>query len=307
MTEREEVRDLPEEAFSDSHTYEVNDSWLEKAPMEAQVAAMAQWFLARFCDPAEETPYMTSEGGYIWINGGPYDAAEQIEGRFSHLAGEDAIGLSVSEVENNGVYDWAPTALTYLDETEDVPIDDRNEPTRRLEERINDVLAVLDLEGQAEAINTARNLAYAAIISALEAFLLETMSFWVSDRDEVVRRIITEHPKFKDQKISLGNIYTTFSSLGRQVKAHLRRLVWHREGDVVAWFKHGLGVELGFHRFKAEISVRHDIVHRFSHDSSGGPTVIASNDVRALAAKVVAFANEVDALIVEAMKDETSG
>jgi hypothetical protein len=133
------------------------------------------------------------------------------------------------------------------------------------------------------------------------------MSFWVSDRDEVVRRIITEHPKFKDQKISLGNIYTTFSSLGRQVKAHLRRLVWHREGDVVAWFKHGLGVELGFHRFKAEISVRHDIVHRFSHDSSGGPTVIASNDVRALAAKVVAFANEVDALIVEAMKDETSG
>lgn len=302
MTERDDPPALPEHAFTNLRTFEVNDDWLGTATLDEQSAAMAQWFRARFCDPAEETPYMSSEGGYIWIHGGPYDASEQIEGRFSHVASEDAIGLSVSEVESDGVYDWAPTALIYLDESDDVPIDNRNEPTTRLGNRLNDVLAVLDLAGRPEAVNTARNLAYAAIISALEAFLQETMSFWVSSREEVVRRIITEHPKFKTEKMLLGEIYGRFSSLEKYVKGHLRRLVWHREGDVVALFKHGLRIDLGFHRFRSEISIRHDIVHRFSHDSSGGALVIRNEDVRALAEKVVTFANEIDAGIVAAME-----
>jgi hypothetical protein len=305
MTERDEWPELPEHAFSDSRASEINDAWFEKATFEEQTAAMEHWFLARFCDPAEETPYMSSEGGYIWIHGGPYDASEQIEGRFSHLAIEGAIEVSVANVQNlNGVYDWAPTALTYLDETDDVPIDDRNEPTRRLEDRIQDVLTVLDLKGPTEAVNTARNLAYAAVISALEAFLHETMSFWVSSRDDVVKRIVTEHPKFKDQSIRLGAIYDTHASLGKQVKSHLRRLVWHREGDVVALFKHGFDVELKFHRFKDEILIRHDIVHRFSHNGSGGPIAIESEQVRALSVKVVGFANEIDAAIVKFMDDK---
>ena len=31
-----------------------------------------------FEDPANETPYESSEGGYIYIWGGPYDALEQL-------------------------------------------------------------------------------------------------------------------------------------------------------------------------------------------------------------------------------------
>lgn len=299
LMEEEELLEASDQAFSDPRTYEVDDRWLEQASPGEQTAAIAQWFLARFCDPAEETPYMSSEGGYIWVHGGPYDATEQIEARFSDIASQKAIQAAIEYVQRDDIYDWAPTSLTYLDETEDVYIDDRNEPTQRLEKRIGYLLDVLDLEGDEEAKGTARNLVYVGLISALEAFLNETMLYWVSTKPEVVQAVITEHPRFKDQQIRLGSIYNAHASLEKQVKAHLRKVVWHRLDDVVSLFKHGLGIEIGFHRFKDEIENRHDIVHRFSEDSNGEPVGIDDEIVRALAKKIVDFANEVDAKIVD--------
>src|SRR5688500_6212132 len=81
----------PPDAYSDEYRREINDEWLAGASKEDQVAAMVQWFHARFWDPANDTPYMSSEGGYIWTRGGPYDASEQIEGRFSDIASDEAI------------------------------------------------------------------------------------------------------------------------------------------------------------------------------------------------------------------------
>ncbi len=291
--------DVPAEAFADSRTHEVDNNWLQDASEENQVAAMAQWFLTRFCDPADETPYMSSEGGYIWVHGGPYDATEEIEGRFQGVASEEAVEKAIDFVQREGIYDWAPTSLTYLDEADDVYIDSRNEPTQRLEERIRYLLDVLDLKGGDETKGTARNLVYAGVISALEAFLHETMLYWVSNKGEVVASIVTDHPKFRDQKINLGEIFQVHAALEKQVKAHLRKVVWHREDDVVPLFKHGLGIELGFHRFKDEITIRHDIVHRFSMDSNGDPIQVEEEDVQNLAKKVVQFANEVDEKIAD--------
>jgi len=297
--EKDGLLEVADHAFSDLSAREVDDRWLERASPKDQVAAIAGWFLARFCDPAEETPYMSSEGGYIWVHGGPYDATEQIEGRFDGIASEEAIQAAIEYVERDGIYDWAPTQLTYLDDIDDVYIDDRNEPTLRLEKRIDYLIDVLSLKGVEETKGVARNLVFVGLISALEAFLNETMLYWVSARPEVVQAIVTEHPKFKNQNILLGSIYSTYASLERQVKAHLRKVVWHRIDDAVSLFKHGLGIEIGFHRFKEEITSRQDIVHRFSEDSDGNPVIIEDADVRALAGKIIEFANEIDAKIAE--------
>jgi len=299
LMEKDGLLEVADHAFSDLSAREVDDRWLERASPKDQVAAIAGWFLARFCDPAEETPYMSSEGGYIWVHGGPYDATEQIEGRFDGIASEEAIQAAIEYVERDGIYDWAPTQLTYLDDIDDVYIDDRNEPTLRLEKRIDYLIDVLSLKGVEETKGVARNLVFVGLISALEAFLNETMLYWVSARPEVVQAIVTEHPKFKNQNILLGSIYSTYASLERQVKAHLRKVVWHRIDDAVSLFKHGLGIEIGFHRFKEEITSRQDIVHRFSEDSDGNPVIIEDADVRALAGKIIEFANEIDAKIAE--------
>ena len=38
---------------------------------EAQIETMRQWFFELYEDPAQETPYSGSDGGYFYIHGGP--------------------------------------------------------------------------------------------------------------------------------------------------------------------------------------------------------------------------------------------
>jgi LmbE family N-acetylglucosaminyl deacetylase len=69
---------------------------------------MLAWFHAMFEDPANGTPYESSEGGYMYIWGGPYDAREQLGDEFSEIASEELIEEIIEEVESDGIVDWAP-------------------------------------------------------------------------------------------------------------------------------------------------------------------------------------------------------
>ena len=74
-----ELSNLPAEAFASQESpFEVDDDWLRTADPDDQRTAMQEWFLARYCDPAEETPYNGREGGYLYIHGGPFDPADEL-------------------------------------------------------------------------------------------------------------------------------------------------------------------------------------------------------------------------------------
>lgn len=83
-------------------------SQLKRASRERQIEYMRFWFAQHFEDPAEETPYNSEEGGYLYIWGGPYDAAEQLGGEFGDFIPEDPIREVVDRVEREGTVDWAP-------------------------------------------------------------------------------------------------------------------------------------------------------------------------------------------------------
>ena len=92
---------------------------------ENRIQEMVDWFFENYQDPANSLPYESAEGGYIWIDGGPYDASEQIGDNFS---GEDQalIDAAVERVQSDGLFDWAriPGTETYDDESvepEDAP------------------------------------------------------------------------------------------------------------------------------------------------------------------------------------------
>jgi len=284
----------PPEAFKDFEKREIDNEWLRNADKDDQVAAMESWFYARFWDPAHETPCMSSEGGYLWTRGGPYDANDQLQSRFGDIASDEAIEEAVNSVQSGGIYDWAPTQLTYYDEWQDVDVDERNEPTQWLEERLKSIAGVLSLNGDDDARDTVRNLAYAGVIGALEAFLWETMAYWVDNQESTVVNLITKHPGFRDKPIKLGDIYTVIKQLKVEVKAHLQKVIWHRAESVAPLFKFGLGIDLGFKGFDEAVRKRHDIVHRFGHDHTGQPIQLKDEDVHALAKQVLDFANEVD-------------
>lgn len=73
---------------------------------ENRIQQMVDWFFENFQDPANSLPYESAEGGYIWIDGGPYDASEQIG---NHFSGEPQglIDAAVERVQRDGIYDWA--------------------------------------------------------------------------------------------------------------------------------------------------------------------------------------------------------
>jgi hypothetical protein len=86
----------------------VTRSQLKRASRERQIEYMRFWFAQHFEDPAEETPYSSEEGGYLYIWGGPYDAAEQLGDEFGDIIPEDRIQKVVDYVERDGTVDWAP-------------------------------------------------------------------------------------------------------------------------------------------------------------------------------------------------------
>lgn len=87
---------------------------------ENRIQEMVDWFFENFQDPANSLPYESAEGGYIWIDGGPYDANEQIGDNFS---GEDQalIDAAVERVQSDGLFDWAriPGSENYDYESEE--------------------------------------------------------------------------------------------------------------------------------------------------------------------------------------------
>ena len=89
---------------------DVTPTDLRDLPLEEQAEFMARWFRALFEDPAELTPHDSSDGGYLYIWGGPYDARDQIGNTFAELASEEAIEAAIKEVQSDGLFEWAPSS-----------------------------------------------------------------------------------------------------------------------------------------------------------------------------------------------------
>ncbi len=60
----------------------VTRSELKRMGRERQKEYIRHWFHSNFEDPAQETPYNSREGGYLYIWGGPYNAHDELYGEF---------------------------------------------------------------------------------------------------------------------------------------------------------------------------------------------------------------------------------
>ena len=68
---------------------------------------MTQWFHQNYEDPAENTSYISAEGGYLWNHGGPYDAKEELFDKFGDIVSEALIEEVADDLEFDGVIEWA--------------------------------------------------------------------------------------------------------------------------------------------------------------------------------------------------------
>jgi hypothetical protein len=193
---------------------------------------------------------------------------------------------------------WAPVRYDPPDDYDDLfdlPNFRRaDEPLLRLVERLQQAKAVLTLSGDANTKSLVEKLAFGAAISALEAFLWETMSYWVEHDSEVVENIITKIPRFRDEPMTLGQIYDRQKNLKAHVLTYLQNIVWHRWDQVSPLFTIGLGIDLDSTKvFQHAMVKRHDIVHRSGHDKAGIPISINSDEVTRLCGEIEKFATTI--------------
>ena len=69
----------------------IAEEHLRGADPEFQKEAMKEWFLSKFENPVEHTPYESAEGGYIYIWGGPFDAEDVLGDEFGGIVSDETI------------------------------------------------------------------------------------------------------------------------------------------------------------------------------------------------------------------------
>ncbi|WP_148715059.1 hypothetical protein [Chitinolyticbacter meiyuanensis] len=298
------ANDLPEGAITSDG--DINNEWIKTAePFEVEIA-LRVWFGARFCDPAEDTPYDGGEGGYQYIHGGPFDAADELFGRFGRLVSEEIIEAVVEELESDGIIYWAPLNPDRdYDESEynelfSLQLMSADEPLQRLRERLQGFVGLLDIEVTPPQRRSLEHMVFSSTIGALEAFLWETVSFWVSQRREIEMNIVKRMPIFREQSIKLSEVYDKFESIGDIVSSYLQNLVWHRWDIVGPLLQKGLDIDIpSLKQFDDALKVRHDIVHRSGQDKDGRDVDVSADQARRLIESVVQFATNVDASLRE--------
>ncbi|MDP2264800.1 MAG: hypothetical protein Q8K24_16785 [Hydrogenophaga sp.] len=279
--------------------FDPNDVWMKSADEDEQRIAMREWFTARYCDPAHETPYNGREGGHLFINGGPYNPSDELHTRFGTLVHGDVIQDVANELVMEVGDEWAPILREpppdYYDERFELESVGPDGPLLRARERIAELSMTLGLQSNPTARPLVARLVFSAHIGVLESFLWETAQHWISTRPEVLQRCVERLLVFKEQKFNLSEVYEQHAKIEATVKGYLQNLVWHRWDQVGALYREALDVKLpSIKSFQTPLEIRHHIVHRSGTDKAGNKIEIDDAVIARLAADVEAFAVQVN-------------
>ena len=229
-----------------------------------QVKFMRRWFLSNYEDPANSMPYISSEGGYIWLDGGPYDAHEELHAKFGDCVSEEVIETLGDDLsDENHVWaaqvDWADELRERFSDYEGLA-QHFAEYGRAMSK--NREMSNLEVP---EAIRHAfYGMLFVNVITIMETYLSDAFISSVVNDERSMRRFIATTPEFKKRKITLSEVYVSVDEMSETALKYLEDFVWHRLAAVREMYSDTLDVtfpdQLGpIHR---AIRVRHALVHR---------------------------------------------
>lgn len=263
---------------------------------ELQIQVMREWFFAHYEDPVERTPYQSSEGGYLWIWGGPYGADEVLQDEFSGLVSYEAIGELARELSHI-CYEWAPKVSE--DDYEDSYLDDIaliQDCHAKFLSAILDIEELLNLSLDQTSQSLLNRLLYANVISSLETFLSDTFVNVISRNKNLLRRFIESNADFRYEKIQLSDVFKEYENLEKRVMKYLADMVWHNLLKAMAIYKSTLSIEFPKNRgfVLGAINIRHDLVHRNGYTKDGAPIDISVAQIQELISEVKVLASNVN-------------
>ncbi|HYR21475.1 MAG TPA: hypothetical protein VEP30_00945 [Chthoniobacterales bacterium] len=266
---------------------------LAKLPPEEQKRIIKHWFLEHYENPAENTPYESAEGGYIYIWGGPHEADEVLWSEFCDIIPENFLLEIAEELEEEcGTDEWASIPgpedfdLSYLVSDFYPRFENGVETLRRL------LGQEIDENDQASFFA----LLYVNAITLLEAYLSDVFISLVVKHQSLLRKFVESDSVFKALKITTADIFRQMESIPVRVKNHLYVLPFHRLEKVQKMYSAVLGITFppSMIEILKAVQVRHDIVHRNGLTKDGALIILPRADVENLLIHVEQFVSQVD-------------
>lgn len=262
---------------------------------DAQLETMEVWFRSMYEDPAERTPYESREGGYIWIWGGPYDAACQLRAEFEGIVSDDIIEELADRLSGE-CPGWAPTErLGDSDEGLYEAISSNVAARKSLDSAVGTIRSLLAVQVPDELATPYNRLLFANVIAALETYLSDTFINRVLGSRDLLQKYIDSESKFRERKVAYRNILREANRFEQEAKSELLDLVWHNVGKVKPMYAQVLEVDLGdVSAIAAAIQTRHDIVHRNGRTKDGSPIEVTPKQILALMVEITELAVRVE-------------
>jgi len=281
--------------YSPGYEYPLDAEALREIDRDSQIEVMRTWFFENYEDPAESTPH--DEGEYIYIWGGPYDARSELESEFGDIVADDAIDELANDLDNlSGEWAGKPSSERF-DDFIAQDIATISTFLQNFRASLNNILSLLETQLSAEIESHLFRLLYANVITALETYLSDAFITRVINSENLMRRLVETTPEFKNEKLSVSEIYQTMEVIKEKVGKHLGEVVWHSLNRVKPMYKDTLGIEFppDLKAIFRAILVRHDIVHRNGKDKDGKEHVIQEGEMRALVDEVKALVEHIEA------------
>ena len=206
--------------FASEHNLTIKKIHLSKKPNDVQLDVMRTWFFSNFEDPANRTPWDSSEGGYLWIWGGPYNASYELMKEFFGVVSDKLIEELASELDSI-CWEWSSTER--LDDYDESFIDDISKIGgffNSFNNAIKDIKKLIELNIENSSRIYFHRLLYANVITSMETYLSDVFINLIISNPQLTRRFVELAPEFKKEKICLSEAYKTIDNMENKVKEY---------------------------------------------------------------------------------------
>ncbi|MFQ1713036.1 hypothetical protein [Aeromonas veronii] len=275
-----------------------------------QLEVMRNWFYENYEDPVESCPYNGREGGYAYIYGGPYDAAEELQTMFEAYVKDDYIEELVDEL-NFECTEWSRNSHLlddWFDEHEfdedlyDAVISSEN-PYQKFVDNIDSIKTLAKTRNTGEQREHLLGMFYTNVITALETLYVELFIKSMKRDDIYIARCIEKaNTQFKVSKTIASmpfkneSIKNIREELSKAITEHLIATSWHYIDDVVKRYKATFEIKVHadwpIDEIKEATQKRNHLVHRGGKDKEGNPVIISDLDLELLVTNAIFLGNK---------------
>lgn len=272
---------------------------IRSGSIEFQAEVLKEWFLSEY-----EPAIKDSQGGYIYLLDGPYEAVDVLSTEFSSVLDIEALSKIAEDLEGEfGCKEWSKIPKDR--DVEEYFLESLN--TEFYRNFSNTIRSIKMLSAQSNVLKEEiekpfNRMLYASIITAMESYLSDAFISAIRCDESNCRKLIEETPELRDRSLKLGDIYRRMDSIPKEVDDYLLGLVYHRLDKVKELYYHTLGIEFprDLSKIFRAILTRHDIVHRNGKRQDGSAVTIGRQEIHSLSSEVTDFIKKVD----EQLKDK---